>query len=324
MGGLQLPSPAGPHARFVVVGAAGFLGRAILRELAGSENEVVALSRTGARDETVPRAPNVTHVALDLSNAEQLHEVVSAVLRPGDRIINAAAAGVQPRLREEGPCFRVNTLAPLELYRLAAAAGARRFMNIGTCEEYGRADTPHAEAAALAPEGIYAISKAAGSTLLLEAGKNESMPGLMIARPFGTWGEGEASHRLAPMIVAGCVGGQKIPLSQGLQVRDMACVTDVARVLIEMASDDGPDRGEVVNIGSGQPTRIRDFARAIAHVLDGERWLAFGEVPMRAHEMPSMLPDVGKLRHRLGWLPRGFVASVVLAMRDAYKEALQA
>ena len=64
---------------------------------------------------------------------------------------------------------------------------------------------------------------------------------------------------------------------------------------------------------------VRDFSLRVAAVLGCADLLDFGAIERRAHEMPSMVPAVARLREELGWLPADFDSAVVIAMRDQYE-----
>ena len=50
---------------------------------------------------------------------------------------------------------------------------------------------------------------------------------LRLLRFFKVYGEGEAPHRLLPSLVAGLARRERVPLSEGTQVRDFIHVDDV-------------------------------------------------------------------------------------------------
>ena len=307
-------TPRGEATRTVVVlGAGGFIGRHVVEALASRPNVRVAAA---ARKVTSFSGRNVTASKLDVLDQQALATFLAEV--EPDCVVNCAAHGTQPSSRESGLALATNVMAPMEAYRSAVKAGADRFVQIGTCEEYGRYDRPIREVDDLRPEGVYAISKAAGTQLLIEIARNEPTE-LQILRPFATWGPGEAAHRLVPTLIASIAERRPVPLSDGLQIRDFALVTDVAKAIAELALAFQPTHATILNLGSGVPVSVRDFVMTVCTILGGVDLLRFGAVQRRANEMPYMAADVTRLNEHLGWLPRAFSPDVVLAMRDVYK-----
>ena len=108
-------------------------------------------------------------------------------------------------------------------------------------------------------------------------------------------------------------------MSDGEQVRDFALVNEVARVVAEITLNATPSKDAILNIGSGVPVSVREFALRVADVLGCSDLLAFGTMPRRPHEAALMIPDITRLRNVVGRLPASFDSDVVIAMRDAYE-----
>jgi nucleoside-diphosphate-sugar epimerase len=300
--------------RVAVLGAAGFIGRNTVRQLARlGVSEILAAARSIPIGEPLP---GVSWHSVDFLD-DQAVAAFFATTKP-THVVNCVAHGTTPSFKEFDLAFRTNVTAALFAYRLANTNGALRYLHLGTCEEYGRHDKAVGEDEPLSPEGIYALSKAAGTYLLLEEARNAGTE-LIVLRPFGTWGFGEATHRLVPSIIAGACENRTIPMSDGEQLRDFALVTEVARVVAELTVLAAPSKYRVVNIGSGIAVSVREFALRVADVLGCRELLAFGAMARRPHEANLMIPDVTRLRDLVGRLPTSFDSDVVIAMRDAYE-----
>ena len=300
--------------RVAVLGAAGFIGLNVVRQLArlGVPGIVAAARHTPA----VEPLPGLSWHSVDLLDRSAV-TAFFATAKP-THVVNCVAHGTIPSRREFDLSFRTNVTAALFAYRAANANGALRYVHLGTCEEYGHRDRAIAEDEPLAPEGNYAVSKAAGTYLLLEEARSAATE-LIILRPFGTWGFGEAAHRLVPAIIAGAHEKRTIPMSDGEQVRDFALVNEVARVVAEITLNATPSKDAILNIGSGVPVSVREFSLRVADVLGCRELLAFGTMPRRPHEAALMIPDVTRLRNVVDRLPASFDSDVVIAMRDAYE-----
>jgi hypothetical protein len=53
--------------------------------------------------------------------------------------------------------------------------------------------------------------------------------------------------------------------------------------------------GSAVNVGSGRPVLLRDFALAFADRLDGRHLMEFGKRPQRPNEPKAVVADVSLL-----------------------------
>ncbi|MDZ7618775.1 MAG: GDP-mannose 4,6-dehydratase, partial [Patescibacteria group bacterium] len=106
--------------------------------------------------------------------------------------------------------------------------------------------------------------------------------------------------------------GQPMPQGHGQLARDYLYVEDAARALAALVDRDvrGP-----VNIGSGNPTPLRDLVLAAARELDARDRVQINAQPPRAGEPLSFRADTERLRTEVGFspqygLPAGMAASV--------------
>jgi nucleoside-diphosphate-sugar epimerase len=88
----------------------------------------------------------------------------------------------------------------------------------------------------------------------------------------------------------------------GSQKRDFLHIRDAVEGLVALASTPAA-RGEVFNVGSGQPVTIRRVLEMI-HGLVGKGRIDFGARPMRAGEIMELYADVTHIRSVTGWEPR--------------------
>lgn len=274
------------NAHLIVLGAHGFLGRAIVKIARSQGIPTTAVVRPGG-----PPAPQV--FATDLAKPAE-RERLMTTLRP-THIINAAAAGVNPFLPLTfQEISNINTEAPLHLYELAQQSGTAHFVQLGSCFEYGDCEENITELTALNPKTDYARTKSIASEQLLT---KSSQPGchLSVLRLFGIWGFGEAAHRLVPQIRHGARLGKPIPLSSGRQIRDMTYVDDMADLILAVMQRPQPNE-PVFNLGSGVGRSIFDFATEVAEHLQCQPLLRFGELPDRPGEASRLVADISKLK----------------------------
>ena len=173
----------------------------------------------------------------------------------------------------------------LELAQGAIAAGVRRFVGVGSCFEYDLNVGDLSVVSPLAPATPYALSKVAVFNTL-----SQSLPlrGAEFAwcRLFYLYGEGEDERRLVPYLRARLAAGQPAELSSGHQVRDYLDVSDAARMIADVAL--GHSHG-AINICSGQPVTIRQFAETIADQYGRRDLLRFGARPDNLTDPPRVV-----------------------------------
>lgn len=145
-----MTAPAGATRRWVVVGAAGMLGRDLLSALATDGGaDVVALDRS----------------EVDITDAGAVDDVVLPALSGASDVVlvNCAAwTAVDDAESAEAAAFAVNAVGPQLLARACARTGAR-LLQVSTDYVFdGTATAPYAEDAPANPRSAYGRTKAAG------------------------------------------------------------------------------------------------------------------------------------------------------------------
>jgi nucleoside-diphosphate-sugar epimerase len=275
----------------LVTGARGFIGHHIVERARLKGIEVVAAYRGAAT-----RGAISLDVCDDRSVDLAFSQVMPAI------VIHCASYGVNYADQDPDRAIAVNIHGALRVLSAAACCGSRLFLHLGSCFEYGSRDGCISEDAPLNPTAIYGATKAAATLLIRERARALGI-GLVVARPFGTWGPGEGAHRLIPQVVDACVNQRPLELTSCDVVRDYTYVEDMADRIIALAVAPELPQNAVINIGSGEGVVLRDFVLAVARCLGGEALMRFGMLAQRPTEMKSLVADSKLLRSVVGELP---------------------
>lgn len=289
------------HPKILITGASGFVGRNLVEYIVreGSGKVIAALRNPEAADWIQQLDCEV--VQLDLCDTQNLRAVLKTY-QP-DYIINCAAYGVNPTDRDPGRAFQINVQMPIEILRTSAEIGVKRFVQIGSCSEYGKVGGRINENQPLDPIGIYATTKAAASLLLLGAAAAANMD-VVVLRLFNMWGKFELPHRLVQKIALSGKENRMIDLSEGCQIRDFSFAQEVVWAISKLTLYEQSLPHQVFNIGTGDGITVREFATVVARELKVDHLLNFGAVPMRTDEVSSHIADVTRLRGVLGDTPK--------------------
>lgn len=228
------------------------------------------------------------------------------------------ARAVQASIMELRPHFLVNLAAPVDVRRdpnlaeqmkrvivggtqnildcLSELKGRPRFLQVGTCEEYGAIDAPFSEHQDCGkPVSPYSAAKLKATNATVSSGKN-----VVVARPFLTFGPGQRSASLLPTLIKAGLSGQPFAMTEGQQTREFNFVDDIARDLLELLACEAAE-GQVVNIGCGEERRVVDVARmAWAATGADESLLRVGAREGRPADIPRLFADVSRSRKLLG------------------------
>lgn len=274
--------------RILVTGARGFIGAQIVAQARDKGLHAVA----GYRGAWHPGS-----VHLDVCDPVSVDAAFREV-QPA-WVVHCAAYGLNYSDQDLEAAIAVNVRGSLHVLAAAAQHRVRRFVHLGSCFEYGSSPGPIPETMALAPTAIYGATKAAATLLMLERAHALEVP-LIIARPFGTWGPGEAGHRLIPQVLRACINQTPLKLTPCEVIRDYTYVEDMAAQILALLLVEGIPTGVTVNIGSGQALILRDFVLAIASTFHAENLMQFGALEYRRTEMASLVANVTCLHHLIG------------------------
>lgn len=280
--------------RVLVTGATGFVGRHTLPLLVERGFDVHAVAR-----DIPPHADSrVTWNAVDLLGGTDVLRALVEKSR-ATHLLHLAWYTEHGRYWRSLENFRW-TAASLELAREFAAGGGERFVVAGTCAEYDWSGGVCSEAStALAPSTPYGICKDA-LRRVLESLAAETKIGFGWGRVFFTFGPGEQPQRLVPSVICALLRSVEAPTTYGQQVRDFLAVEDVAAAFVALVDS---NVAGAVNIGSGEPSSVRDIVAALAKLIGGSGRVAFGAIAA-ADEAPMVVADVTRLRKEVGWSPR--------------------
>jgi nucleoside-diphosphate-sugar epimerase len=309
---VRQPAPASPPATLLVTGAGGFVGAAVVRAALADGHRVIALGRTPGPSRLAGLKGDFVFEAVDLADRASMAAIVG---RAGaDCVIHCAWEGVGGPKRA-GDIQLDNITTTCALVDATIAAGATKFVGIGSQAEYGRFDRRITESDLPAPTMLYGAAKLAACHL---ARQRSITGGMAFAwmRLFSTYGPGDNPNWLIPHVIAELVAGRRPRLTAGTQAWDYLHVDDVARAIVAVAS--GPAEG-IFNLSSGQAVPVRRIVEQLRDIAAPGRELVFGEIAFGPDQIMHLEGDNSRLRAATGWAPsralRDGLAQTVTAAR---------
>lgn len=163
-----------------------------------------------------------------------------------------------------------------------------------------------AEDAAEYPNSIYAITKKTQQDMLLFFGKTYDIPTVAL-RCFNVYGPRQSLSNPYTGVTAIFISRIKndkatTVYEDGLQTRDFISVHDVVDALILTLEKDSADY-QIINMGSGHPTPIKEIALTIAKLL-GKPNLVKISGEFRKNDIRHCFADMTKTQKLLSWKPK--------------------
>lgn len=281
----------------LVVGGSGFIGRHLVRAAQSAGYRVTVLSLQKVAE--LERLACADYLEADISNLQQLNEVISE--RVFTNVVNLGGYVNHARYREGGREVIDTHFVGLEnIIQCLSWELLESFVQIGSSDEYGDADSPQHEAMREAPISPYSLGKAGASQLLQMLHRTEGFPAIVL-RLFLVYGPEQNNQRFLPQIISGTLKDESFATSLGEQIRDFCYIDDVVNGIL-LALSTTKAQGEIINIASGRPVAIRAVIEKVTNIV-GSGSPRYGEVPYRKGENMSLYADISKAKKMLGWAP---------------------
>lgn len=285
----------------LLTGAAGFIGRHVVSELAGSDFAINALVLPS--DPALPPQDNLHFHEVDLFDYARQEDVFRKV-RP-THLLHLAwyTAHGKYWTSAENPRW---VQCSLELARNFAKYGGKRAVFAGTCAEYDWSSPLLSEASTpTVPATLYGSCKNA-LRQIIGAYAPQAGFGWAWGRIFLLYGPFEHPDRFVPSVIRAIIRSQAAKCTAGTQVRDYLHVEDVASAFVALLKS--PVQGPV-NIASGRPIAIREIATLIAGQLGRPELLKLGALPARPDEPERLIADTQRLLEEVVWKPKHTIES---------------
>jgi len=250
--------------KYLVTGAAGFIGSHLARALLDAGHEVVAVD--SFTDYYDPARKKENAAGLGVVRADLALDPVAELVAGVDGVFHLAG---QPGVRAFGPVFADyltrNPLATQRVFEAAAAAGVR-VVYASSSSIYGDAERyPTPESTPPRPNSPYGITKLACEHLARATARSFGLD-VVVLRYFNVYGprQDPTSQYAGVISKFAALIAQDRPLTvfgDGGQTRDFVFVKDLARInALALASD---YRG-ICNVGTGVSVTLLELIDALA------------------------------------------------------------
>jgi nucleoside-diphosphate-sugar epimerase len=282
--------------KILIVGGSGFIGCSITNLCVDYGFSCYVLSLTGFGND---RTEGVEYIQADITDELQIYNALKGL--SFEYVINLGGYIDHSPLFSDGlKTIDVHFNGLLNILKIIDKSALKRFVQIGSSDEYGRQRSPQNESMREMPISAYSVAKTSSTQLLQMLHRTEGFP-VVILRLFIVYGNGQDKKRFLPQVIHGCLSNEEFPTSFGGQIRDFCHVSDIAHGILKALLSDAA-LGEIINLGSGCPISIRSVIEKV-QILTGGGKPIFGLIPYRPEENMDLCADINKAKALLDWHP---------------------
>ena len=330
--------------KYVVTGAAGFIGMHVCERLLGAGHEVVGIDNLNdyydvrlkqARLDKLSAYASFRFERVDVADEQAMRALFSSERAP--RVIHLAAqAGVRYSLQNPQAYVRSNLAGFVNILEGCRHNHVEHLVYASSSSVYGgNTHLPFAEHDNVDhPVSLYAATKKSNELMAHTYSHlfGLSTTGLRFFTVYGPWGRPDMALFLFTKAI---LEGESIKVfNRGNMLRDFTYIDDIAEGVVKVADKPArpspdfdaakPDPAtswapyRIYNIGNHRPVSLMDYIEAIETCLGkkAEKIL----LPLQPGDVPATNADVGELQNAVGFAPRTTVEEGVRCFVEWYRK----
>jgi len=283
--------------KLLIIGGTGFIGKNLTVNAVFSGYHVTVLSLNTPDRENMVK--DVDYLQADISDFLELQERL--VTTNFDYVVNLSGYIDHRSFLDGGrKVISDHFIGVQNIIQLINWNTLKRFVQIGSSDEYGGQPAPQNEGMRESPISPYSLGKMASTQLLQMLYRTERFPAVTL-RLFLVYGPGQNNRRFLPQIIQQCLLDRNFPTSSGEQLRDFCYVDDISRGIL-MALTNDEVNGEVINLASGKPVAISEVVEQVKKIV-GQGMPEYGKIDYRKGENMALYADNTLADQLLGWKP---------------------
>jgi nucleoside-diphosphate-sugar epimerase len=305
--------------RFLVIGANGFIGShlcTLMNKMGIKPFKLVRTTFSAFHDEG-------TSIEIDLTDRSLVIETITR-LKP-DYVVHLAGSKNRNidthsfrQLHDENLSISLNIIEAS-----LAHPSLKKFIFLGSCDEYGVSQIPFNELQQENPTSPYGLSKLAITKFLSALKFSRHFPSIVL-RPAVVYGPNQGDEMFLSGLIQSLLAGNEYQMTSGEQRRDFIYVDDVVEAILDSLFCPITSEGIAVNVGSGSSLSIANVAYQVAEMIhpDKCKLLKLGAVPYRCNEVMTYAVDIQRAKKLLCWQPSTSLEQGLLKTINHYKTKL--
>ncbi len=319
-------------AKYLITGAAGFIGSHLTEALVARGERVRALDNfaTGRRENLAAVMDGIDFVEADLCDADAVMKACEGV----DYIFHEGALPSVPRsVKKPRPSHETNINGTFNLLEAARANNVKRVVYAASSSAYGnQPGFPRVESMKPQPIAPYPVQKLAGELYMQSYWQVYGLETVCL-RYFNIFGPRQVpdspySGVMAKFTLQMMQGERPLIFGDGEQGRDFTYIDNAVHAnLLAMSAPAEKVAGRVFNVACGERHTLNETYAVIAHLLNYAESPQYG--PERTGDVRDSLADITAAKNAFGYSPvvgfeEGLRRTIAWYLSSAYSEKTEA
>ncbi len=279
--------------KILIVGGTGFIGYHLAKKSLRKGWQVTSISSKPPKK--IRYLPKVEYIRCNITNRKLLRR---SIRKTFDYVVNLGGYVDHSNRKKT---FKSHYDGCKNLSEIFLKKPPLSFVQIGSSLEYGISSSPQKENIKCnlsTIKSIYGKAKLLSSRHIIKLFKKKNFPSTVL-RLYLVYGPRQETNRFLPITILGCKKNKKFPCSKGDQLRDFLHVDDATEAIIKSLINRNA-RGQIINIGSGKPRKIKSVIEKVKKISRGG-YPQYGMFKQRKFEIPKLYPNVEKAKDKINW-----------------------
>ena len=168
------------------------------------------------------------------------------------------------------------------------------FVQFGSSEEYGTANSPFREDVREEPVTPYALVKQLVVNTSMMLYKNYRFP-IMAVRPGNLFGRYQNPKRFIPYVITQLYKNEPLDVSLCEQKRDFMYCNDFVAAIDALMENYDKSQGKIINVSSGQSYSLKYLIEQCCELMGSKSEIHYGTVPYKANEIMDLNCSIEQL-----------------------------
>jgi len=280
----------------LIVGGTGFIGYHLAKKSLRKGWKVTSIS--SKKPKKIRYLSKVKYMLCDITKKKSLRKIIQ---KKFDYVVNLGGYVDHSNKKKT---FQSHYTGCKNLVEIFTKKKPIAFVQMGSSIEYGKMKSPQKENSRCSPKlvkSIYGKAKLLSSIYLINLFKKKNFPSTIL-RLYLAYGPKQDINRFIPIIIKSCIKNKKFDCSEGNQYRDFVHVDDVVSAIIKSLMYKKA-RGQIINVGSGKPRKIKNIIERIKKISKGGH-PQFGKIKLRKDEILKLYANIKKAESKINWKPK--------------------